>query len=51
MYMQERGIRFRHMRNKTEVDRRVKILSFWKEHGLKASHDAYGVGRATLFRW
>ena len=49
--MWERGIRFRHMRNKQEVDRRVKILSFWEEHRLAATKDAYRVSRATLFRW
>ena len=49
--MWEAGIRFRHMRNKKEVDRRVKILSFWEEHGENATKDAFGVSRATLFRW
>ncbi|MBI2025187.1 transposase [Candidatus Kaiserbacteria bacterium] len=39
------------MRNKKEVDRRVKILGFWKEHGTKAARDAFGVSTRTLFRW
>jgi hypothetical protein len=39
------------MRNKKEVDRRVKILGFWSEHGTKATKDAFGVSRRTLFRW
>ncbi len=51
LHMWERGIRFRHMRNKQEVDRRVKILGFWNTHGLKATKDAFGVSRPTLFRW
>lgn len=39
------------MRNKKEVERRVKILTFWKEHGLQATTDAFSVSRRTLFRW
>jgi transposase InsO family protein len=39
------------MRNKTEVERRVKILTFWSTHGLEATMDAFAVSRATLFRW
>ena len=49
--MWERTIRFRHMRNKQEVDRRVKILGFWKEYGEQATEDAFGISRRTLFRW
>lgn len=49
--MWERTIRLRSMRNKQEVDRRVKILGFWKEHGTKATGDAFGVSKRTLFRW
>jgi transposase InsO family protein len=39
------------MRNKPEVDRRVRALSFWQEHGIEATKDAFGVSRPTLFRW
>ncbi len=49
--MWERTIRLRSMRNKQEVERRVKILGFWKEHGTKAARDAFGVSKRTLFRW
>src|SRR3989344_3611453 len=49
--MWERTIRFRSMRNKQEVERRVKILDFWKKHGEKATKDAFGVSRRTLYRW
>lgn len=49
--MWEAGIRFRHMRNKAEVDRRLKILGFWETHGDQATKDAFGVSRRTLFRW
>jgi putative transposase len=45
------ALKWRSMRNKAEVERRVKILTFWKQHGLKATKDAFGVSRATLFRW
>ena len=47
----ERLLRFRYMRNKAEVTRRVKILDFWKVHGERATTDAFGVSRRTLFRW
>ena len=49
--MWERTIRLRSMRNKQEVDRRVKILGFWSEHGTKATRDAFDVSKRTLFRW
>ena len=45
------ALKWQSMRNKAEVERRVKILMFWKQHGLEATQDAFGVGRATLFRW
>jgi transposase InsO family protein len=45
------ALKWRSMRNKAAVERRVKILTFWKQHGLEATKDAFGVGRATLFRW
>jgi transposase InsO family protein len=51
LYMWERTIRFRSMRNKQEVERRAKILDFWKKHGEQAVKDAFGVSRRTLFRW
>ncbi len=51
LYMWERTIRFRSMRNKQEVARRAKILEFWKKHGEQATKDAFGVSRRSLFRW
>jgi transposase InsO family protein len=39
------------MRNQKEAERRAKILDFWKEHGEKATRDAFGVSRRTRFRW
>jgi len=30
---------------------RVKILDFWKRHGLSATIDAFGVSRRTLYAW
>ncbi|MEK7201730.1 MAG: integrase core domain-containing protein, partial [Patescibacteria group bacterium] len=47
----ERTLRFRHMRNQKEAERRVKILTFWQEHGAKATADAFSVSRRTLYRW
>ncbi len=35
----------------TKAEQRVKILKFWKKYGFKATSDAYGVGRSTLFEW
>ena len=51
LFMWERTIRFRHMRNETEVRRRAKAIDFWKKHGLEAAMDAFDVSRPTLFRW
>lgn len=51
LFTYERAIRWLRMRNEEEVRRRVKILDFWRVHGLAATKDAYGVSRATLFRW
>lgn len=48
---QKRGLRFRSMNNKEEVERRVKILNFWKDYGTRATKDAFGVSPRTLFRW
>lgn len=31
--------------------KRLKILEFWKKHGLEAVKEAYGVKRRTLFNW
>lgn len=45
------ALKWQSMRNKTEVERRVKIRTFWSTHGLEATKDAFAVSRATLFRW
>lgn len=45
------ALKWRSMRNKTEVERRVKILTFWHKHGLVATKDAFGTPKATLYRW
>lgn len=47
----ERTLRFRSMRKQKEVERRVKILSFWQKHGDEATQEAFGVSRRTLYRW
>lgn len=43
-------LRFRYMIT-DEAKRRVKILAFWEQYGTQATKDAFGVSRATLFRW
>jgi putative transposase len=45
------ALKWRSMRNKAVVERRVKILTFWSEYGTEATVAAFGVGRSTLFRW
>jgi transposase InsO family protein len=46
----ERLIRFKYMISE-KAKKRVKILVFWEKYGDDAVHDAYGVSRATLYRW
>jgi len=38
--------------SKSEVARfRLEVINFYDKHGLSATIDAYGVSRATIFRW
>jgi len=46
----ERLIRFRYMISE-KAKERCRILAFWERHGLSATREAFGVSRATLFRW
>ena len=34
-----------------EAEQRRKILLFWRQYGLKATTDAYGAKRSTLYLW
>ncbi|MCB9810820.1 MAG: transposase [Candidatus Nomurabacteria bacterium] len=45
------ALKWQTMKNKQEVERRVKILTFWQKHGTNTTKDAFGVSRPTLFRW
>lgn len=45
------ALKWRSMHNQMEVERRVKILTFWSKYGTDATTAAFGTGRATLFRW
>ncbi len=45
------ALKWRSMRNQAEVERRVKILTFWSQFGTDATKAAFAVSRATLFRW
>jgi len=47
----ESTLRWQNMRNKQEVERRAKALTFWQHHGLQATIDAFNVSRRTLYRW
>ncbi len=49
--MYESAIRYRSMKNKQEVARRIKILGFWEIYGTKATKDAFDTGERTLYRW
>lgn len=46
----ERVIRFRYMITE-KAKRKAKIITFFDTYGFKATFDAYGVSRATIFRW
>ena len=48
--MYEYGYKYTRMITK-EAKQRLKILQFWREHGLKATTDAFGAKRSTLFGW
>jgi transposase-like protein len=48
--MWERMIRFRDMINQ-RAQHKARVLGFWAKHGGGATTDAYGVSRATLYRW
>ena len=47
----EAGLKWRRMRNKEEVKRRVDALRFWEMHGLEAAIDHAQVNKRTLQRW
>ena len=46
----EYSFKHAHMITK-EAKQRLKILNFWKEYGLRATTDAYGAKRSTLYEW
>lgn len=46
----ERMLRFRDMINQ-RAQHKARVLGFWAKHGSAATSDAYGVSRATLYRW
>jgi transposase InsO family protein len=35
----------------TKAKQRLKILNYWKKYGLKATYDAFGAKRSTLYSW
>lgn len=48
--MWERVLRFRYMITE-QAKQRCKILAFWEKYGDVATQEAFGISRATLFRW
>ncbi len=33
------------------AERRLQALQHWEKYGIQAAQDAFGVSRATLYRW
>ena len=46
----EYGVRWSRMATQ-QAQQRVKILTFWKKYGLKATTEAFGTSRRTLYTW
>ena len=46
----EQMLRFRYMITE-QAKQRCRILAFWERHGEKATQEAFGVSRRTLYRW
>jgi transposase InsO family protein len=46
----EYGYKYTRMITK-QAEQRLKILQFWQNHGLKATKDAFGAKRSTLYGW
>src|SRR5205085_1727726 len=46
----DRVIRFRYMITE-KAKRKARIITFFDEYGLKATHAAFGVGKSTIYRW
>jgi putative transposase len=46
----EYSFKHTHMITK-EAKQRLKIIDFWKKYGLRATTDAYGAKRSTLYYW
>ena len=46
----EYGYKYTRMITK-QAKQRLKILQFWQNHGLKATEDAFGAKRSTLYGW
>lgn len=36
---------------KEEIERRVKIIEFFKKHGAEATQEAFGAARSTVYLW
>ena len=46
----ERVIRFKYMISE-KAKTKARILTFFDNYGLEATSDAYGISRATIYRW
>lgn len=46
----ERVLRFRYMITE-KAKKKARIITFFDKYGLKATYDAYGVSKATVYRW
>lgn len=36
---------------KEKAKKKARIIAFWQEHGLKATQDAFGTPKRTLYYW
>ena len=34
-----------------EISRRLKIINFYDKYGLRATKEAYGISRSTIYLW
>jgi len=48
--MYDYALKHNHMITKS-AKKRFQILMFWKKHGLRATKDAYQIGKSTLYDW
>ena len=51
LWLYERELRLASMTNRTEAERRLRILIFWERYGMGAAREAFSISPRTLYRW